>query len=91
MTIDLHGLTAEEATREIMSSLISFDMSFDFELEIITGKGQGIILMTTLNILDEEKRIYDVREGMVIVYKNDKREDDNDFDFQATLEELLEK
>ncbi len=76
MTLDLHGYTVEEATSQILVALISFDASWESELVIITGKGMNFIMNATLNLLDEEQRVYEVREAKVIVYKNFKRPDD---------------
>lgn len=71
MTIDLHGFTEEEAIPFILTSLLSLDLDkFATELEIITGKGQGVLLRTTLDILDEEKRIYTYKNNRIIVYKS---------------------
>lgn len=91
MKIDLHGLNSEEATIEIMGALLSFDMSYDNELEIISGKGQGVMLLLTQKILDEEQRDYLVKEGRIIVYKNNENYDSLDFDFDEVLEELKNK
>lgn len=78
MTIDLHGFTEEEATPYILSSLYSLDFDkFETQLEIITGKGQGVLLRTTLDILDEEKRAYTYKNYRIIVYKN--KLESNDF------------
>lgn len=77
MTIDLHGLTVEETTRVVLISLLNFDTSHDYELTIITGKGTGVLMMATLNILDEERRIYRKEEGRIIVFKQDKTDEWN--------------
>lgn len=78
MNIDLHGLNVEEATAVLMNALFSFSSSFDYKLEIITGKGEGILKMTVLNILDDEGYEYKSEEGRVIVYKSED-EDEDDF------------
>ncbi|WP_022935028.1 Smr/MutS family protein [Mesomycoplasma moatsii] len=77
MTIDLHGLTVEEATREILVSLLNLDTSYDYELIIITGKGTGTLMMATLKILDEEGRVYHKEDGRVIVFKKEKTDEWN--------------
>ncbi len=89
MTLDLHGYTEEEAVGQILSALLSFDLDgMDDQLEIITGKGTGVMMTTTLRILDEERREYDVLQGSVIVYK---RKQFDDFNFRKILEEINEK
>lgn len=80
MTIDLHGMTSQEAVQEVLVSLISFDSSpHETTLEIITGKGNGVLMFVTQKLLDEEDRHYDIEEGRVIVYKDFKDEDDIHF------------
>lgn len=84
MTIDLHGLTEEEAVPYILSSLFSLDSDkFATKLEIITGKGEGVLLRTTLDILDEEKRTYTYKNNRIIVYKS--KLESNDFDDESDI------
>lgn len=73
---------------EIMGALLSFDMSHDNELEIISGKGKGIMLLIAQKILDEEQRDYSVKEGRIIVYKNNSNNESLEFDFDEALDEL---
>ena len=84
MRIDLHGMTEQDVTTYVMSSLLSFDISsFDQELEIITGKGWGILMGVVVDILNSERRKYKVHEGRIIVYKNVEssiKEHSNDFE-----------
>lgn len=88
MKIDLHGLNSEEATREIFAGLFSLEMSdFDDYLEIVTGKGEGILLTTTLNILDKENVNYYLSEGKVIVKKTTKEGNDDKSWIDLILEE----
>lgn len=81
MTIDLHGMTEQEAIPYILSSLFSLDMNqFETYLEIITGKGQGVLLRTTLDLLEEENRVYSFKNNRIIVYKRSKNEQDDFYD-----------
>lgn len=81
MTIDLHGMTEQEAIPYILSSLFSLDMNqFETYLEIITGKGQGVLLRTTLDLLEEENRVYSFKNNRIIVYKRSKDEQDDFYD-----------
>lgn len=59
MTIDLHGMSTNEAIAYILNSLFSFlNDEYEISLEIITGKGMGILFEETLTILEEEDKIY---------------------------------
>ena len=79
MRIDLHGMTEEDVTTYVMSSLLSFDISsFDQQLEIITGKGWGILKGIVVDILKSEGWRYMVEEGRIIVYKDYDSELNND-------------
>ncbi len=44
MTIDLHGLTKEEAVGKVEMALWSFEQdNYAYQLEIITGYGGGVL------------------------------------------------
>lgn len=72
MTIDLHGFNIEEATATLTNALFSFDCDkYEKVLKIICGKGQGIIELTVLNLLDKDGWVYIKNGCEVIVYKDE--------------------
>lgn len=59
MELDLHGLSVEEATSQILMILFSFDNDeFSDELIIVTGHGLNAMKTTFLNIIDDEAHKY---------------------------------
>ena len=89
MTIDLHGMQVNEAISAILSALLSFDFSYDYQLVIITGKGTGALMNAALDLLDKEQRMYQIDEGKIIVFKEDNEE--TNFDFDEAMKEIKEK
>ena len=74
MTIDLHGFNVEQTLSELSLAIFSFQHDeYEQQLEIITGKGQKVVLLTTLDYLDEEGIYYhlDDRRHRVIIYKHE--------------------
>lgn len=76
--IDLHGCNVEEATAKVINALFAFDIDkFSYSLNIICGRGEGVVKMIVLNILDDEKRDYKlINNGTeIVIFKNE----NNDF------------
>ncbi len=85
MILDLHGLNEQEAYASIYTNLLTLDMDpFEQHLDIITGKGLGILKRITLDILDEDYRQYQIINEIIRVYKKSKEE--NEF---SEIEDLL--
>lgn len=79
MIIDLHGMDEQEAITYVLTSLFSLDLHrYDTHLEIIPGKGQGVLLRATLDLLDQENRRYFYQSNKIIVAK--KKIENNDFE-----------
>lgn len=52
ITIDLHGLTEEEAIPRILTGIISLELGEITELEIVTGRGE-VLTRVVEEILEE--------------------------------------
>lgn len=87
MIIDLHGLTEIEAYAELHAKLLSLDFDpFEEYLDIITGKGWGILKRITIEVVQEDNRYYEMSEHFIRVYKK-QQDDDNDPEFNDFFNE----
>lgn len=62
MSIDLHGMTEQEAIGALMTALFSFDHSGMDQMEIITGRGY-VLTRVVEDCLEEEGYEYRVSPG----------------------------
>ena len=82
MILDLHGVNEEEAYAELHAKLLTLDFDpFEEYLDIITGKGWGILRSITIEVIREDNRYFEVSEHFIRAYKKYKESGDNsDFD-----------
>ena len=82
MILDLHGLNEGEAYAELHAKFLTLDFDpFEEYLDIITGKGWGILRSITIEVVQEDNRYFEINEHFIRVYKKYKESDDNsDFD-----------
>ncbi len=82
MILDLHGLNEQEAYAELHAKLLTLDFEpFEEYLDIITGKGWGILRSITIEVIQEDNRYFEINEHFIRVYKKHQDTNDNsDFD-----------